>query len=77
MSKIIWTKRGNTHYGHVPAAGRTITLFSINWGIQRGERWILRSELPGFKTERHFVTVEEAQADADHILAFFAEVISK
>lgn len=82
MTALVWEPVDHGHgvVGHrgylpLPVSGRA-KIASIYWngrGRNDPKPWKLKTELPGYQSERGFETPEEAQATADRILARFVE----
>jgi hypothetical protein len=83
MSKIEWADVNSGHgkigeNGFVTVGQTLIKIASIGWSTQRNDPkpWVLRTELPGWKSGRHHETVDDAKASAERILQTFVRALT-
>lgn len=81
MTAIVWEAPlyGVGRVGYLPlkVSGRA-KIASIYYGTTRNDPkpWKLRTELPGYRSERGFESIEDAQATMDRILKHFVETVT-
>jgi hypothetical protein len=78
MSGIIDWKQAKYSGERGTIADGRVEIGSINWGTTRNDPkpWKLRIDLPGFRNERAFTSMPEAEEAAEVILKGFVELIS-
>jgi len=82
MNRITWTDAQYAgQVGRVDITlGKTtstVKIASISYSLKRNDPkpWVLRTEIPGWTSARHFDTVESAQRAAERIIQHFVDAM--
>ena len=79
MNRIEWedVQSGNGAIGFIDIAGNRVRIASVSWSFNRADEkpWVLRTEIPGWKNARHYLTAEEARESAERILQSFVDAM--
>jgi hypothetical protein len=78
MNRIEWADgMYSGSVGHVTIAKSRVKIASISYSARRNDPkpWVLRTEIPGWSSARHFDTIESAQAASERIVQHFVDAM--